>query len=85
MNHLAAALIELPTAAPEKKLPKRKRPRQKFARFTDDEAAEFECRAEAAGIDRCGIYPGIDYRGEGITPEPPPTSRRGGYASSAVT
>ena len=46
----AAQIIELPTAAPEKKVPKRQRPEIKRARYSPDEAAEFDRRATAAGL-----------------------------------
>lgn len=40
----------LPPSAPEKPKPKRQRHRMKFARYSDDEAAEFDRRAQAAGL-----------------------------------
>jgi hypothetical protein len=48
MNHPAVA--QLPPETPAKKQPKRHRSRLKIARFSDDEAAEFERQAAAAGL-----------------------------------
>jgi hypothetical protein len=45
-----AAIIELPTDAPAKKQPKRHRSRLKVARYSPDEAAEFDRLATAAGL-----------------------------------
>lgn len=49
----APRIIHLPYAlppAPEKKKPRRQRPVQKFARYTEDEAAELQRRATEAGL-----------------------------------
>jgi hypothetical protein len=46
----AAEIIELPAEPAERRKPKRQRPHQKFARYNDDELAEFERRAAEAGL-----------------------------------
>ena len=47
----AAQIIELPTAAPEKKVPKRQRPEIKRARYSPDEAAEFTPPGNGGGVE----------------------------------
>jgi hypothetical protein len=49
MSDITAA-VELPPPRPAKKQPKRQRARLKIARYSDDEAAEFDRRATAAGL-----------------------------------
>jgi hypothetical protein len=50
MSDPAAALVELPAPAAEKKKPKRRRARHVFVRLDDAEFAELENRARDAGL-----------------------------------